>query len=86
MDQGVTVLDSISFEAGGEASNQGKPVVLSCGGIYVPRRRIPAEMASWKQIVNLPGNDLSAKIFGFAPAPQAANKTLDLIFRKELLN
>ena len=78
-----TVLESLSFEAGGEASNNQRPTVLSCGGIHIPQRKIPSQLKNWKQIVNLPGTELSAKIFGFTP--EAADPLRPLL-QKDFLN
>jgi hypothetical protein len=66
--------------------------VLSCGGIFVPRRRkISVELKNWRQIVNIPGRELSAKIFGFEPQEEAnpsqgVAPELQNVFRKEILN
>lgn len=80
------VLDELSFGAEGDAPNLTQPLVLSCGGIYVPHQRLahdPQDMKSWRQIVNLPGPELSAKIFGFTAAK---HRNLQEIQRKEFLN
>lgn len=77
------VLESLSFEGRGEPSNPGKPMVLSCGGIYLPRRVIPSRLKNWRQIINLPGSELSAKIFGFNPD---AASPLENLLRKDFLN
>ena len=77
------VLESLSFEAGGEASNGSQPTVLSCGGIYVPRREVPTTLRNRRQIVNLPGTELSAKIFGYSP--ETADP-LQPLLKKEFLN
>lgn len=76
-----TVLESLSFEDRGESSNN-RPTVLSCGGIYIPQRTIPTQIKKWRQIINLPNSELSAKIFGFEP-PQ---NDLGILSRKDGLN
>ncbi len=78
-----TVLESLSFKAGGEALNSSQPIVLSCGGIYMGERKIPTDFKSWQQIINLPGPELSAKIFGFSRNP--GNMMKDILL-KEVLN
>jgi hypothetical protein len=78
-----TVLESLSFEAGGEASNNPKTMVLSCGGIHIPQRKPPKELKNWNQIVNLPGPELSAKIFGFSASQ---DNPLAGALKKEFLN
>jgi hypothetical protein len=77
-----TVLSSLSFKARGESLNDTKATVLSCGGIYIPQSKIPGDLKSWRQIVNLPGPELSAKIFG-CPTPA---DPLSGIIKKEVLN
>ncbi len=79
-----TVLEGLSFESKSqETFNSGQPTVLSCGGIFIPKRRIPEEMKRWQQIINLPGTELSAKIFGFSSAGQSE---LDRVLSQEQLN
>ncbi len=77
------VLEELSFEAGGDASTNPEPIVLSCGGIYIPHRKLPMNFKNWKQIVNLPGMNLSAKIFGF---PADLQNPLNNFLKKESLN
>lgn len=87
-----SLLQGLLIEAGGEASIHPQMTVLSCGGIFVPRRRkISIELKNWRQIVNIPGRELSAKIFGFeAQEEQDPSQTispeLQTVFRKEILN
>lgn len=76
------VVESLSFKAGGEAPNGTSPTVLSCGGIYIPQAKVPTSLKKWRQIVNLPGPDLSAKIFGEV----LALNPLRPILRKEVLS
>ncbi|MBI2981942.1 MAG: hypothetical protein HYY44_06600 [Deltaproteobacteria bacterium] len=57
------VLQSLSFEARGEASNTSRPAVLSCGGIIFPRPDLPLDPQGWRQVVNLPHAEVSARIF-----------------------
>lgn len=77
-----TVVESLSFEGRGEPSN-GQPMVLSCGGIYISERKIPSGLKNWQQIINLPGAELSAKIFGFTPGETDPVRSIS---RKESLN
>lgn len=66
-----TVIGSLSFATTGQNSSPPEPAVLSCGGIFFPRRKIPTELRTWRQIVNIPGQELSAKIFGYTlPDPK----------------
>lgn len=60
-------LESISLKAGGEALSSGGPVVLSCGGVHMTYREIPTEPLRWLDIINLPGFELSKRLFGFEP-------------------
>lgn len=92
LDQG-SLLQGLVFEAGGEASKSPQMTVLSCGGIFVPRRRkLNVELKKWRQIVNLPGPELSAKIFGYeiipdeAVSPRGLPVELESVLRKEVLN
>ena len=64
MDLGTPVSE-LSFEARGEASGDAQPLVLSCGGIFFPTLTLPQGEATWRQIVRLPGSELSDKIFGW---------------------
>ncbi len=87
------MLESLLFEAGGEASNEPRMTVLSCGGIFIPkRRRISIELKNWQQIINIPGRELSAKIFGYETVPEEALSArgipteLEHVLRKEVLN
>lgn len=75
-------MTSLAFEASGEAFGD-QPTVLSCGGIFIPRRKLSIDLKSWKQIVNLPGRDLSAKIFGFA---HEMGDELKMVLQKEAMN
>lgn len=81
-----TVLTTLSFEAEGVPSGVSQPTVLSCGGIYIPQRKIPKGLKKWHQIVNLPGHEMSAKIFGYGIQPTEDANTLDEILKKEPLN
>lgn len=76
-------MESLSFQGRGEPSNNTKATVLSCGGIYIPRSEIPKDFKNWHQIINLPGPELSAKIFGFSPNP---SDPLEGVLRKEFQN
>lgn len=82
--QSGTVLGLLSFKVGGETLNPPQSMVLSCGGIFFPRRKIPTFLRTWQQIVNLPGEEMTAKIFGFRPADP--KEDLLTIFQKEGLN
>ena len=80
------VLEGLSFEARGESSGEGQTTVLSCGGIYVPQRSVPEHMKNWRQIVNLPGSHLSAKIFAYDEGDEQEADPLEMILRQESLN
>lgn len=58
------VLEGLHVRLEGDASDSPQPTVLSCGGIYIRHRQIPIEIMKWRQIINLPGPVLSARIFG----------------------
>ena len=60
-----TSVSELSFEARGEASGELKPLVLSCGGMLLPYQPLSETPATWRQIVRLPGSELSDKIFGW---------------------
>jgi hypothetical protein len=80
-----SVIGSLSFEAGGEASNVNHPTVLSCGGIFFPKSKVPKSLKTWKQIVNLPSNvESAAKVFRVTPPD--AEEALFSILQKEILN
>ncbi|MBI2500050.1 MAG: hypothetical protein HYW02_00960 [Deltaproteobacteria bacterium] len=82
-DQFGTMLESLSFEAEGEASNQ-QPAVLSCGGIFFPQSDLPKSLRFWTQVVNLPHEEISAKIFGVKNPD--GQEMLVKILQKETLN
>ncbi len=77
-----TAVESLSFEVGGETSKD-QPAVLSCGGIFFPRRKVPTELRSWRQLVNLPGDASSAKIFEIA-APDPKEDLQSILLRDSL--
>ncbi len=77
------VLEQLSFEVRGETSDE-QPQVLSCGGIFFPRRNVPLSLRTWKQIVIIPGKETSAKVFGISPPDATAD--LQHFFFKENLN
>lgn len=79
-----SILESLSLKVEGQASAQPQATVLSCGGIFFPRRKIPQEFRTWQQIVNLPGNEISAKIFGVEPPDP--HQALQATIQKEGLN
>lgn len=79
-----TVLESLTLKVGGETLGPPQGAVLSCGGIFFPRRTIPTELRTWHQIVNLPSNEQSAKIFGFNPPEPGQD--LEEILLKDSLN
>lgn len=60
-----TNVSELSFEARGEASAELQPLVLSCGGMSMPYQPQSEIQATWRQIVRLPGSELSDKIFGW---------------------
>ena len=63
--------------------NNMQPVVMSCGGIYIPHQRLDDDVKNWSQIVNLPGDGMQASIFGFSgelPSP------LDMFLFRESSN
>lgn len=66
------VIKSLSLQANKDLQdsfallNNLQPVVMSCGGIYIPHQRLDDETKSWQQIVNLPGDGMQASIFGFS--------------------
>lgn len=78
-----TILDELSFEVGGETSKAVEPVVLSCGGIYIPYREIPSDLKKWQQIVSLPSKEISARMFEMT---LDLSNPLDNFLRKEFLN
>ena len=81
-EEGVA-LESLTLQGSTDGAQNPNTTVLSCGGIFVPRRRISMELKKWQQIIHLPGPDLSAKIFGStfnSPDP------LKQILLKETLN
>ena len=85
-----TVLSNLSFGAGGEVPTD-KPMVLSCGGIFIPRKKVPAQTTTLTHIVNLPGRELSCKIFGFIPsaasnATKTSESALEEVLRRRTLN
>ena len=51
----------------GEAAASGQPTVLSCGGIYIRRARLPLHLKKWRQIVHTVGGNETARIFGIDP-------------------
>ncbi len=63
---GENVLESLSFEARGEASNPPTPTVLSCGGLFFRRDQLPERRLTWREIVQIPGPE-SNRLFGFFP-------------------
>lgn len=82
--QSGTTLSSLTLKVGGETLSPQDPTVLSCGGIYFPRRKIPTELRTWQQIIHLPGAEMSARIFGFAPPPP--NEALQSLLQREGMN
>lgn len=59
-----TTISDLSFEARGEASNEPQPIVLSCGGMFIPGTPVSERPVTWRQIILLPGPELSTRIFG----------------------
>ena len=72
-----TVLESLSLKAGGEALSNAQPTVLSCGGISLPYREIPTKPLTWKEIINMPGAELSNHLFGFKAVKYEWNPYLE---------
>lgn len=72
-----TVLESLSLKAGGEALSNAQPTVLSCGGITLPCRELPSRPLTWKEIVAMPGAELSNHLFGFKPVKYEWNPYLE---------
>lgn len=83
------VVEELSFTARGDASASPEPIVLSCGGIYIPHRKLPMNFRNWQRVVNLPvqGSKLSATIFGISPELQSElQNPLNNFLKKESLN
>jgi len=80
-----TLLPGLSLEVRGEASSP-QPTVLSCGGIFIPSARVPLELRTWKQIINLPGPELSAKIFGYSPRDLNPEEGLVKVLKKDCIS
>lgn len=78
-----TVLGSLVMEGEAEGSESSQPLVLSCGGIHIPQSQVSEDFKNWQQIVNLPGQELSARIFGFSPP---SSSPLQDFQRREFLN
>lgn len=72
-----TVLEDLSLKAGGEALNDPKPIVLSCGGIHLPYNHIPNKPLAWKDILKIPGTDMSQRLFGLSPVVYEWNPYLE---------
>ncbi len=68
-------------EAESEFMNHPNPTVLSCGGIYIPRRKIPDKITY--QVLNLPNEQEPIKIY--VGRRGAVNK-LQEVLAKEILN
>lgn len=75
--QGETVLESVSFEARGEASKDPKPTVLSCGGLFFKRDKLPTKTITWREIINMPSPEISNRLFGLKPATYQWNPYLE---------
>ncbi len=80
-----SLLGSLTIKVqGGGAEDSPQPAVLSCGGIFFPKRKVPVDLRTWRQIINLPGNESTAKIVGFfLPDPR---EELVSFLQKEGLN
>ena len=73
-----TTLENLSLKAGGEeAASDPKPTVLSCGGIHLPYNHIPNKPLKWKDILEMPGADMSQKLFGLGPVTYEWNPYLE---------
>ena len=79
-----TTLGSLTLKVGGETLSPSEPQVLSCGGVFFPRRAIPVELRTWRQIIHLPGDQLSAKVVGLKP--QEPQEALFILLQKEGMN
>ena len=62
-----TVLESLSLKARGEALDNPQPTVLSCGGIHCPHQGISFKPLRWRDIMDMPGRELSQRLFGIEP-------------------
>lgn len=78
-----TFLKDLTLKLGGDPMSP-EPVVLSCGGIFLPRGLPPPHMRGWRQIVNLPGEELTARIFALSPFDP--KRQFELIIEMERLN
>lgn len=72
-----TVLESLSLKARGEALNNSQPTVLSCGGIHCSHRAIPSTQLRWQDIIDMPGRELSQRLFGIEPVVYEWNPYLE---------
>lgn len=72
-----TALESLSLKAGGEALSDSKPTVLSCGGILLSYSTIPSKPLKWRDIMEMPGRELSRRLFGIEPVMYEWNPYLE---------
>lgn len=72
-----TTLENLSVQGSEEAAAEQKPTVLSCGGIHLPYNHIPNQPLKWKDIINMPGADMSQKLFGLGPVTYEWNPYLE---------
>lgn len=79
----LMILKELRFEARGDASRGSDPMVLSCGGIFLPHREIPPHLRNWQKMVNLPSSPLSARMI---ETSLDALNPLENFLRKESLN
>lgn len=67
-----SVIKSLSVQANQDLQdsfallNNMQPIVMSCGGIYIPHQRLTDDVKNWSQIVNIPGDGMQASVFGFS--------------------
>jgi hypothetical protein len=59
-----TALDLLSIKTRGESLKGHQPTVLSCGGVHFSYNNLPSQPLYWKDIMALPGMDLSQRLFG----------------------
>ena len=72
-----TVLESLSLKARGEALSDSQPTVLSCGGVHCSHRVIPSKPLRWQDIMDMPGRELSQRLFGIEPVVYEWNPYLE---------
>lgn len=58
-----TILETLQFEAGGDASEGDGPVVMSCGGMHIHHGRHSSELEGWRPMIHTMSPSSPVKVF-----------------------